>query len=567
MRHAPALWLSLLVLLPVSALAADPAHEQLPLLTEVEEEALHATLGRIGAIRAPLLARPAFVGPDLRFDAEIELPTGGRIESMWLERGLATCTLAPTVVGSGRSEAWPDVALQVTRVRLAIGSPCAPALYDIHLSYSSGSNGFSERQVHAVKIMDPARYAALASGAAQPRIVVLADPQIGDPRGALESAQEDPDGVPAELNGLVGDGSTQASGTWTAVRTALAEARALDPDFVLIAGDLGFGQLVPGSYAAEFEEIWRVLVEADVPMFVAPGNHDGYVSNGQDGYAYWRAYIGPLYTLAPSVPRTHVLVLNTYDWSEMDRIGVSYGVSAWGGQVRDAQMAWVTGALGSLRNASGSSRVIAVMHHSPSWRQDPWEPMAEGIPVAEQVERGARTYASTDQGWIGKGRLELRDLLRAHRVEVAFAGHTHHDRVARDDGAGGIIGTYQTDKAMPADFDFQALHYWTRDDIITMGASQEQLADLMRLPTGPLYVDTTTTMSDGKQYWGYRPVEFSYDASGRLELPKLGYPLTQAELDALALHPELFNVSHASLGLFSKPLELDMHAPWSLVPE
>lgn len=533
----------------------------------VEEEVLDATLGRIGALRAPLLARPAFVGPDLRFEAEVELPTGGVVRSMWLKRELATCALTPTVIGSGQSVAWPDVPLQVTRLRLAVAPPCAPGLYDVHLDHASGSSEFSERQVNAVRIMDPARHAALASGAAQPRIVVLADPQIGDPRAAIESAQEDPSRIRRDLHGMLGDGSFETKGLWTAVRTALEEARALDPDLVLIAGDLGFGQLVPGSYAVEYEEIWRVLASAEVPLFVAPGNHDGYVSNGQDGYAYWRAYIGPLYTLAPTVPGTSVLVLNTYDWSDLDRAGVSYGVSAWGGQVRKAQLAWATDALARLRASSPDARVVAVMHHSPSWRQDPWSPMAEGVPVAEQVERGARTYASTDQGWIGRGRLELRDLLRERGVEVAFAGHTHHDRVARDDGAGGIIGTWQTDKAMPAGFDYRQLHYWTRDDVLATGATQEELAELVRRPTGPFYVDTTTTMSDGSQYWGYRPVEFHYDASGRLDLSRFGYPMTQAELDALALKPEMYNVSHASLGLFSTPLRLDLTPPWSLVPD
>lgn len=567
MRSSATLLVSLVLLLPLPAtLAGDPPHESVPGLTSTQTTLLDATLGRIGAIRAPLLARPAFVGPDLRFEAELELPTGALIQSMWLQRELATCALVPTLLGTGQSSAWPDVSLQVRRVRLAIAPPCAPGLYDLHLDHASGSSEFSERQVNAVRIMDPARYAALASGDAQPRIVVLADPQIGDPRAALESAQQDPSRLRRDLHGVFGDGSTEPSGLWTAMRTALEEARAMDPDFVLIVGDLGFGQLAPGSYAAEFEEIWRVLARAEVPLFVAPGNHDGYVSNGQDGYAYWRAYIGPLYTLAPAVPGTHVLVLNTYDWSDMDRLGVSYGVSTWGGQVREEQLAWATDALGKLRNASPNARILALMHHSPSWRQDPWSPVAEGVPALEQIERGLRTYTSTDQGWIGAGRLPLRDLLRVSNIEVAFAGHTHHDRIARDDGQGGIIGTWQTESAMPAGFDYRQLHYWTRDDVVTTGATQEQLADLMRLPTGPFYVDTTTTMSEGNEYWGYRPVEFRYDASGRLDLATFGYPMTQEELDELALAPEMYNASHASLGLFSKPLRLNVSEPWSLVP-
>lgn len=567
MSRQLALALSLLVLLAWPASAGDPAHEDLPALTELEEQAIKPALGRIGAIRAPLLARPAFTAPHGTFPAELELATGTVISAAWLQRASVQCPIGATATGSGRSEAWPELpTLQVRRVSFQIGS-CPPGLYDLHLEHASGANIVSERQMRAVRVMDPARYSALASGLAQPRIVVIADPQVGDPRAALQAAEEGRlEDVPAIMDGIVGDGSPATTGRWHALRVALAQARALDPDFVLIAGDLAYGQLVPGSYAVEYEEIWRALSQADVPLFVAPGNHDGYISNGQDGFSYWRQYIGPTYTLAPTVPGTHILVLNTYDWSDIDRVAVSYGASAWGGQVREEQLAWASNALGKLRTYSPTTRIVTLAHHSPSWRQDPWEPALEGTPVAEQVERGALTYASTDQGWIGRGRLEVRDLLRARGVEVVFSGHTHHDRIARDDGFGGIVGTYQTTHAVEADFDFRALHRWDRNDSATAGETQEQLAERIRTRTGPLYVDTTTVMSDGDQYWGYRPVEFAYDANGRLDLARFGYSMTQAELDEIALHPELFNVEHAPLGLFSTPLQLEMSLPWSLVP-
>lgn len=545
--------LGLLVLAPIPASAIEPGEESLAPLGAVEEEALRP-IGRIDVIRAPLLTRPAFTTAGGSFAAELALPEGAQLNAASLQRGETRCALGATLAGDGPSSAWPDVpSLHVTHVRLQLGW-CPPGLYDLHVGHSTTLGGAQDAQLHAVRVMDPARHAALKAGDEEPRIVLIADPQIGDPRGLAQVAQEDPDRIPAVLDGLFGDGSLGEDGLWKATRHALAEARALDPDFVLIAGDLGFGQLVPGSYALEYEEIWRVLAEADVPLFVAPGNHDGYVSNGQDGFAYWHAYLGPLYTLAPTVPGTHVLVMNTYDWSDLDRMGVSYGVSAWGGQVRDAQLAWIASALVSV---PAGERILAVSHHSPGWRQDPWSPMAEGVPVAEQIERGARTYTSTDQGWIGENRLALRDLLRAHHVEVAFAGHTHRDRVARDDGTGGIVGTYQTTRAMPFGFDPRLLHHWDRDDVILHDGTQEDYYAMIESPTGPLYVDTTTPMSDTDQYWGYRPVAFAYDEHGRLDLTGLGYPIAQAELDALALHPENFDVAHARIGLFSTPLRLE----------
>lgn len=556
-----ALWA---LLLPLPALAADPAHESLQPLGAAEEELLDP-LGRIGAIRAPLLIRPAFVGPAGTFEAELELPGGAGALSAWLQRGATQCALSLASAGAGATRVWADQPLlQVTHTRLTLRGACTADLYDLHVRFTSAGITTEDRQVHAVRVLRADRFNALTTGATLPRIVVIADPQIGDPR-ALQAAAEDqaPERVVPILDGTLGDGDADRAGRWKAVHAAFAQARALDPDFVLVAGDLAFGQLVPGSYALEYEELWRVLALADVPMFVAPGNHDGYVSNGQDGFAYWRAYLGPTYTLAPAVPGTWVLVLNTYDWSGMDRLGASYAVSAWGGQVRDAQLAWASGALAQLRSAQPDARILAVSHHSPSWRQDPFAPSAAGIPVAEQVERGAITFTTTDQGWIGENRLPLRSLLRAQDIEIAFAGHTHHDRVARDDGTGAIVGTTQTLDAMPPGFDPRALHYWTPDDAPIPGYSQPQLAALLREGSGPLYVDTTTAMSETDQYWGYRPVTIAYDAEGRLDLARIGHPLTLAELDTLAAHPERYNITHASLGLFSKPLQLATGSPWS----
>lgn len=543
MRHTTLVALTVLLLAPIPAAALDPAHEDLAPLSALEENALRSTTGRVHALRAPLLARPAFTLPGIPFDVEAELAPGTLL-GMSLVRGAVTCSLSLTPGAVGPSAAWADLpALRVLHVR-AVPGACPPGLYDLHLSYTTPVGRTEERQVRAVRIMDAARYHALASGAAHPRIVVIADLEIGG-TGALaqQAAYGDPAGLRAVADGTLGDGSSAPSGLWKAARAALAEARALDPDLVLVAGDLASGQLAPATYAAEYEEMWRVLAGADVPLFVAPGDRDGSFANGQDGFAYWRAYIGPTYTLAPAVPGTRFLALNTYDWSELDRAGSSDGVTAWGGQVREAQLAWMDTALGALRASTPGDRVVAVMHHSPAWRQD-----------------------TLDEGWSGRNRLAVRDLLRAHDVEVVFAGHTHHDRVARDDGAGGIVGTFQTTSAMPPGFDPRPLHRWGRDDALLAGETQDELAERLRADTGPLYVDTTTAMGETTQYWGFRAVEIAYGADGRLDLARFGHPLTQAELEDLAAHPQLYDVAHASLGLFSRPLRLNAGAPWTSVP-
>ncbi len=52
----------------------------------------------------------------------------------------------------------------------------------------------------------------------------------------------------------------------------------LDPEFIIFTGDLLFG----GPYLLEYSWAWETLRSFSLPIFMVPGNHDGYASGGVD---------------------------------------------------------------------------------------------------------------------------------------------------------------------------------------------------------------------------------------------------------------------------------------------
>jgi 3',5'-cyclic AMP phosphodiesterase CpdA len=116
--------------------------------------------------------------------------------------------------------------------------------------------GIDDVQPNAVRIFGvdwPATY----------RFAVLADHQIWDPSYRLGGR---------ELNGGAYPRSDKEARSLSITRQGLAELALLDPEFVLHPGDLAFGL----DYHAEYAQIRDLLVEARLPIFAVPGNHDGY---------------------------------------------------------------------------------------------------------------------------------------------------------------------------------------------------------------------------------------------------------------------------------------------------
>lgn len=165
-----------------------------------------------------------------------------------------------------------------------------PDLYDLVVEWEGGPTsptGGEDRQLRAVSVRESIPETL--------DVAVIADPQPGDPRGVqsgLEESRtkEDPEPFVQRTRRVSGDRPDER---WAATRRAVAEVNALDPDIVLVAGDLCLGQDVPGKFYAEYEDAWEVLNQVRAPTFCTAGNHDAYVQSGTDGKALYRETFGP----------------------------------------------------------------------------------------------------------------------------------------------------------------------------------------------------------------------------------------------------------------------------------
>lgn len=450
-----------------------------------------------------------------------------------------------------------------------------PDLYDLVVTWDTAPTeptGGEDRQPRAVSVRREIPE--------ELDVAVIADPQIGDPR-ALQSgfteAQDEgsPDPFVQRTRRVFGDRPDER---WAATRRAIAEVNALDPDIVLVAGDLCLGQDVPGKFYAEFEDAWTIMNQVQAPTFMTLGNHDGYVQSGTDGKALYRATFGPASYSVPIGDAAQVVAVDTFDWSYLDRTGASAAVSTYGGQVRDAQFDWLRGELTEV--ATGERSILAFGHHNPSWVPDPKNRAydeTDGQPAAEQLARGARIVDS-GQRWTGENAFALRQLFDETGVDAFFCGHSHKDRVARS------MGEYATDGPISdGDGDGDPDGYTGRDpaDIVAalgnryvrqtydstdgdttsrvenypeVDASEaaNPVADLHDTSAGTLYVNVASTMSSTGEYWGYR--QFDYDTTaGGLDPERFRYPIEQPFLDKRAVNPGRWDAAQSEVGLFSTP--------------
>lgn len=523
---------------------------------------------KITALRYPLAGVPAIVEApdDLRVELDVDHPAPVRAH---LEPSFGDTQTRIDLEPSGHparedSRIWSDEEARprpYTVVEFDVppadGREFTPDLYDLHVSW----NGGADHQPRAVAVR--------RSFPTQPEIAVIADPQIADPRaletGAQESANKGtPEPLVTRTRRTTGDGTAESR--WNATKTAVDEVNLLDPDLVLIAGDLTFGQDAPGKYYAEYEEAWRIVNEIRAPTYTVVGNHDAYIQGGVDGKALYRETFAPAYYSVDVCEDLHLVALDTYDWNELDRLGGSAAVSTYGGKVRDAQYEWLRSDLRPYVDGSERGSVLALGHHNPSWQWDGSEPQAEtteGVPVAEQLGRGSRFFTS-GQAWTGqRHHFDLRALFDAADVSAYVAGHSHRDRISRTvPSAGEYADVVETPGPhTPNDGEYHYVAYADRDgdgrpegELATAGRTQDELAEVLRDGGGTLYVNCTTTASSTGQYWGWRPVSM-HTATGEvtIDAEAYGYPATEEFLAERAVNPDAWNPDHSEVGLYSHP--------------
>lgn len=447
-------------------------------------------------------------------------------------------------VDAGRSDVWRDEgARNVTVVHaeapaLETEGRLTPGLYDVNVAWDGGDEG----QPRALQLVE--------SFPDEPTVYVVADSHAGDWRAtadAIPKAAEagDPEPFLFRYEHTLGTGTDTE--TWNGFRRAVAEVSALDPDIVLFPGDLTFGQDVPGKYLQEYMDAYEILSELRAPVYTTPGNHDGIVQAPLDGLELYRQFMGPTYYSIDVRPGLRITSVNTYDWGELDRTGISYAVSAWGGQVRDEQLARLRETLREWREANPDGTHVAFGHHNPTWRQDDdslLKTLGQGIPLLEQVTRGVVDIATGGQRWAGSNRVELRELLDEVGTTVYFCGHSHQDRLSRLVGDGDVVYTPDGEAT---------LERMTRDDESV--SDRYELADLVDQlleGEGTLFVNSTTASSGTDQYWGWRRLELP-GGTDALDPSAFGYPIDDELLEEWTADPDDWPWEHNYLGRYSHP--------------
>ena len=210
----------------------------------------------------------------------------------------------------------------------------------------------------------------------------LTDFHIGDPRGMTVS-----------ISKTIG---------WKAAKKSIDEINLLHPSFVIITGDLVFGQLYPFEYTIEYKKLYDILLKFRVPIFLCPGNHDGYVQSGQDGFKLWKKYFGWL-NYSFDYGNAHILIANSYDWPYKMRRAISYAAFNWGGYIGDEQLKWIEN---DLKESKAKLKIVA-LHHNPLWD-------------------------TSNDSLFGNGyhnREKLLHIIWENNVNAVLDGHVHYDDV------------------------------------------------------------------------------------------------------------------------------------------
>jgi len=160
--------------------------------------------------------------------------------------------------------------------------------------------------------------------------------------------------------------------------------------------------MYPFEYSLEYKKCYEILQMFQIPTYLIPGNHDGYLQCGQDGFKFWQKYFGPLY-YSFDYGDHHFTCVNSYDWPKISRFGISFLVFNWGGCIQEEQLNWVKE---DLKNNHAKLNFIC-LHHNPIWDTEDESLFRSGY----------------------KGRQELISLIEEYGIDAVFAGHEHYDNI------------------------------------------------------------------------------------------------------------------------------------------
>lgn len=343
-------------------------------------------------------------------------------------------------VQQGQSH-WKDSS-SIVEVTVLIPEGTPQKLYDLEVSYTGNGQRITDEQPHSVKVVDEYKKDFT--------FLHLTDTHIGSPRNL--GSPDDPSSFTTGRARETGMWNPNPEKRWLYLQKAIKEVNLKNPDFVVVTGDLMFGQLNPLEYIYEYEETYKMLQKLNVPVYIVPGNHDYYAQDATltDGAKYWEKYFGPQYFSFDYGPYAHFIGYNSFDWHKIDRSGTgTISVPTWGGQIRETQLNWVKQDLQKNAQTAKPGQIRGLFsHHNPLWRdreiwpqddpdvQEYWKEYDEQHDPQRlsTLILGEKLGIKYDQQWHGENARELIDIMKANNVTVSLHGHTHIDDVTKKDG-------------------------------------------------------------------------------------------------------------------------------------
>ncbi|WP_226654834.1 metallophosphoesterase family protein [Pseudalkalibacillus hwajinpoensis] len=401
---------------------------------------------KVNDIIAPLFGTPAIKenGQTLtvKMDSHGKEAGGWRVKLKPTNHSAFTETYELPVenVSTGQSH-WKK-ASKMYDVAVTIPENVPEELYDLEVSYTANGQRQTDEQPHSVKVIKEYNKDFT--------FLHLTDIHVGSPRNL--GSTDDLSTVSAGRLKETGMWNPDEEKRWLYLQKAIKEVNLKNPDFVVVTGDLMFGQMNPQEYIYEYEETYRMLQKLDVPVYLVPGNHDYYAQDATltDGAKYWEQYFGPQYFSFDYGPYAHFIGYNSFDWNKFDRSGNgTVSVPTWGGQIREKQLNWIKEDLADNAKTAQQSQITGLFsHHNPLWQdrdiwpqEDPdvqkyWKQYDEqhDPQKLDTLILGEKLGLDYDQQWHGENANELIDVMKQYNVDLSLHGHTHIDNVTEKDG-------------------------------------------------------------------------------------------------------------------------------------
>ena len=413
---------------------------------------------KIENLAYPTLGCPQIIKKGENFTLEFDCIGKGQggsqpAVSSWQVRLLSSNDRWPTLVDcqvqsavKGESVRWPKGAQpesaangewsgpwagdEVWHVAVQVPPDARPDLYDLKVT-AVGAAVVMDTQPHAVQVV--------AEYKDDYNFIQVSDFHINDPRGPTDSFIPGKYPDPDEFK------------NYKYNRKAVDDINLINPDFVVMTGDLPFGfpwwahffcplldptdtrtdftGKAPG-WDGEYNQAYQQLLRLEVPAICMPGNHDAYnlqtqegkvlsYSNGlQDGAHIWPTMIGPRFFGWDYGDKLHITCMFGYDKIQRDTdplvlkqrssIPIVQTPPADGGAgwIRTNQKGWLTSDLGA---AQGNYDMLVMAVHQPFYGKASWDTW-DNQAIMNELMGYTHTYG----------------------VELVITGHTHRDDVFID---------------------------------------------------------------------------------------------------------------------------------------